>query len=124
KGPGPRLRREFEVLTPAHARFAAHHVDHALEGAVVMRAGLGVGLNTHGAGPELLRTDARVVDGGLAIHARRLRRIAVERVAGDDAHAVVLPFRLVVVLVIAFLGHDDTFPSPLLPLSRRSGEDV
>ena len=31
------------------------------------------------------------VDGGLAVHARRLRGVAVKLVAGDDAHAVVLP---------------------------------
>ena len=93
KSPGAGLGDEFEMLAPAHARLAAHHVDHAFERAVMMRAGLGVGVDVDGAGPDLLRADAGGIDGGLAVHARRLRRVGIERVARDDAHAVVLPFR-------------------------------
>ncbi len=61
-----------------------------------MRPGLRVGLDRDGAGPDLLRAHAGVVDGGLAVHAGRLGGVGVERVARDHPHAVVLPFRLVV----------------------------
>ncbi len=95
---GAGLGGELEPLAPAHAGLAADHVDHALERAVVVGAGLGVGLDAHGAGPQLLRADARVVDRGLAVHAGCLRGIAIERLARNDAHAVVLPFFVVVVM--------------------------
>ncbi|MGY4344768.1 hypothetical protein ACVWXM_001232 [Bradyrhizobium sp. GM7.3] len=39
--------------------------------AVVMRAGLGVGLDADRARPQFLRTDAREIDRGRAVHARR-----------------------------------------------------
>src|SRR6185312_5152956 len=94
---GPRFGDEFEMLAPAHARLSAQHVDHALERAVMMRAGLGIRMDMDGAGPDLLRTDAGVVDRRLAVHPGRLRGVGVERIAGDDPHAVMLPFRLVLV---------------------------
>src|SRR5262245_18700562 len=87
------LGGEFEPFAPAHAGTAAHHIDHAFELAVVMRAGLGIGMDRDRAGPEFLRAGAREVDRRLAVHARRLRGVGVERVAGDDADAVMLPFR-------------------------------
>jgi hypothetical protein len=90
-----RLGGVFELFAPAHARFAAHHVNHAFERTVMMRAGLGVGMNMNGAGPDLLGADAGGSDRGLAVDARRLRGIGIERAAGDHAHAIVLPFWLV-----------------------------
>src|SRR6185436_20190328 len=65
---------------------------HALELAVMMRAGLGIRSDADGARPDLLRADASVVDRGLAIHAGRLRRVGVERRSRDHADAVVFPF--------------------------------
>src|SRR6185437_1254880 len=94
------LGGEFEMLAPAHAGAAAHDVDHALERAVVMSAGLGVRMDGDGAGPDLLGADARGVDRRLAVHAGRLCRVRIERVARDDSHAVVLPFRLVRMIVV------------------------
>ena len=57
----------------------------------MMRTGLGVGVDVHCAGPQLLRADAREVDGRLAVHAGRLRGVGVERIGADHAHAVVFP---------------------------------
>ena len=92
KSPGPGLGDEFELLAPAHPRLAAHHVDHALQFAMMVRAGLGVGMDRDRAGPDLLRADAGMVDRRLAVHAGRLRGVGIERVARDDPHAVMLPF--------------------------------
>src|SRR6267143_3554028 len=85
---------EFELVAPAHTRLAAHYVDHALDRAVMMRAGLGLGVDDDGAGPEFLGAGAGVGDGGGAVHARSLRGVDVELVGMDDAHAVVLPLGL------------------------------
>src|SRR5207244_12472438 len=46
----------------------------------------------HGAGPDLLRACPGEIDRGLAVHAGRLRGVRVERIGGDDPHAVMLPF--------------------------------
>src|SRR2546429_8599248 len=90
---GASFGHEFELVAPAHTRFAAHHVDHALYWAVVMGARLGLGVDDDGAGPEFLGAGARVGDGGGAVHARGLRGVDVELVGMDDAHAGVFPFR-------------------------------
>src|SRR5262249_13453128 len=81
----------FEAIAPAPAGFAAPDVDYTFERGVVMRAGLGIGMDADRPGPEPLCAGAGEINRGLALHARRLRRIRVERVAGDDAHAVMLP---------------------------------
>ena len=60
--------------------------------AMVVRAGFGIGMDGDRAGPEFLRPDTSEVDGGFAIHARRLGGVAVELPAGDHPHAVVAPF--------------------------------
>src|SRR3989475_13265541 len=91
---GAGLGDELELVAPAHARLAAHHVDHALYWAMMMGAGLGLGVDDDGAGPEFLGAGARVGDGGGAVHARGLRGVDVELVGMDDAHAVVLPLGL------------------------------
>src|SRR5882757_11294763 len=41
---------------------------------------------------DFARAGAGEIDGDLAVHARRLRRIAVERMARDHAHAIKFPF--------------------------------
>ena len=97
----PGLGDELQRLAPAHARPALDDVDHAFQRAVVVGAGLGVGVDVHRAGPQLVGADAGEVDGGLAVHARRLRGVRVEPVAGNDAHAVVLPCRRVCGMLVA-----------------------
>src|SRR5882757_6862777 len=89
---GPGLGDEFEPFSPAHARAPTQHIDDAFERAMVMRAGLGIGLDCNRTRPDFLRAGAGEIDGDLAVHARRLRRIAVERMARDHAHAIKFPF--------------------------------
>src|SRR5262245_3734186 len=91
---GAGLGGEFEPLAPAHARLATHYVDHALERTMMVRSGLRIRLDRDRAGPELLGARARQIDRSLAVHAGRLRRVRVERMAWDHTHAIVLPFRL------------------------------
>ena len=81
----------FEVLAPAHPRLALQHVDDAFEGAVMVRAGLGVGVDMDRAGPDLLRPDPGEIDRRGAVHARGLRRVGVELIARDHLDAVRLP---------------------------------
>jgi hypothetical protein len=70
-----------------------------------MRAGLGIGLDGDGAGPQFLRAGAGEIDRGLAIHPRRRRHIGIELIAGNDADAVVLPaLHLVVIVRVAGMG--------------------
>jgi hypothetical protein len=88
---GPGLGGEFQLLAPAHPGAAADHIDHALQRSVVMRAGLGAGVDVHRAGPQLLRPDPGEVDRRRAVHAERLGRVGVERAAGDDPDAGMLP---------------------------------
>src|SRR5215831_71929 len=56
-----------------------------------MRALLGIRPDRDRAGPDFLGADAGEIDRRLAVHAGRLRRVAVERAAGDHPDAVVLP---------------------------------
>jgi hypothetical protein len=58
---------------------------------MVMRSGLGVGMDVHRAGPQLAGPDAREIDRRLALHAGRLSGVRVELAGGHDAHTVVLP---------------------------------
>ena len=69
----------------------ADDVDDAFELAVMMRAGLGVGMDRHRAGPDLLRAGARQIDGSRPRHAGRLGGVGVELVARDDLDAMLLP---------------------------------
>jgi hypothetical protein len=84
---GPRLRRELEPLAPAHPRAAGEHVDHALQMTVVVRAGLRVRVDEHGARPEALGTGRGGVDRRRAVHPGGLRRVHVQFVGMDDADA-------------------------------------
>ena len=91
-----RFGRELEMIAPSHARFAFDDVDDALEFAVVMRAGLRIGMNAYGAGPELRRTGPRVSNRGSAIHPGRLRRVRVEFAGMNDANSVMFPIKILV----------------------------
>ena len=82
---------ELQAVAPAHSGAATDDVEDALQLAVVMRAGLGVGLNHYGAGPELAGAGAGVIDGGGAGHAGGLGRVGVEFAGTDDADAVCFP---------------------------------
>ena len=93
------FRHELQMLAPAHPRLAFHHIDDALEVAVMMRAGFGVGFDGHGAGPQFLRADPGEIDRGLAIHPGGRGYVGIELVAGNNADAIVLPALRVVVIV-------------------------
>lgn len=80
-------------------------IDHAFQRPVMMGAGLRVRVDVHRAGPELLGPDTGEIDRCLAIHAGRLRGVRIKLVAADDAHAVVLPRRVVIGVVLMFFTH-------------------
>src|SRR5690606_4268175 len=88
---GARLRDEFQLLAPTHARLAANYIDDALERTVMVCTGLGVGMNVHGACPDLLCADASEIDRGGAIHAWSARRVRIETVARNHLNAGMLP---------------------------------
>ncbi len=73
----------------------------------MVRAGFGVGVNGHSAGPQLLRADAGEIDRRLAVHALGGRHVGIELVAGNHAHAIVLPairiMRMIVVMVMRMM---------------------
>src|SRR5262245_7827552 len=92
---------ELQSFSPAHAGFAAHHVNDTLEFPVMMGAGLGVWLYVHRAGPNLLRPDPRVIDRSFALHAGGLWGVGIKRRRGDNPHAIVLPLgRLPVIMCV------------------------
>src|SRR2546427_11700226 len=72
---GAGLGHELELVAPAHAGLAANDVDYALDRAMMMRAGLGLGVDDDGAGPEFLGAGARVGDGGGAVQDRKSTRL-------------------------------------------------
>ena len=47
----------FQPLAPAHPGLAAHHINHAFQRAMVMRAGFRVGVDVDRASPDFLRAD-------------------------------------------------------------------
>src|SRR5208282_3828112 len=79
---------------PAKARAAADDVDDGFQFAVVVGAGLGVGMHDDGPGPEFLRAYLGVRDGFRASHAGSLRRVGVQLTAANDAQTMNLPVRL------------------------------
>src|SRR5271156_1819361 len=82
---------ELQIISPAKAGAAPHHVDDGFEFSVMMGAGLGIGMDYDRSRPQLLRADAGARDGFSAGHARGLRRVAVEFAAANDAQAVSFP---------------------------------
>src|SRR5277367_3679678 len=76
-----------EPFRRAHARRAPYHINDAFQRTMMVGASPGIRLNNHGSGTELLRADAREIDGRRTLHTRCLRRVAVEPVAFNDAYA-------------------------------------
>ena len=58
---------EFQLLAPAESRAALHYIEDRFQLAMVVRARLGVGFDYHRSGPQLVRSGAGVIDGGLPI---------------------------------------------------------
>ena len=119
----PRLGDELQLVAPAHAGLALEHIDDAFEVPVVVRAGLGVGVDRHRARPDFFRADAGEVDRRLAVHARSLRGVGIERARGDHPHAVVLPVTGCLGLRLAHVAsvrgcHCGNDPIPDEPISR------
>ena len=113
---GVGLGDKLQLLAPAHPGLAAHNVNHAFQRAVVMRAGLGVGVNIDGASPDLLRADTGLIDRRGAVHPRRLRRVGIQLIALDHPHTVQPPIHragrgrpiviVVLMIVIVAVAHD------------------
>src|SRR6266436_3381149 len=116
---GVGLRHKLQMLAPAHPRPALDHVDDALEVSVMMRAGLGVGLDGHGAGPQFLRAGAGEIDRRLAVHAGGRGHVGIELVARDDADAIVFPALGVLVAMIVGTFHDRCSRENLSPRLAR-----
>jgi len=87
----PSFSSEFQLLAPTHASLALDDVDHGFQVAMVVGASFGVRMDVHRAGPDFLSAGAGEVDGSGAVHAWRLRCVAVERVCRNDSDAFVFP---------------------------------
>jgi hypothetical protein len=64
---------------------------------MVVRGGLGIGVNVDSSGPKLLCTDPGKCDSCLSVHAGRLRSVGIELVTWDNSNTVVLPAECVLV---------------------------
>ena len=104
---------ELEMIAPTHASAAFDDVDDALELAVMMRPGFGVGMDGDRARPEFRGPSSRVSDGSSAIHSRRLRRVRIEFTRVNNANSVMFPIRL----IVSHIGDS-------LPTTKRSQGDV
>ena len=56
-----------------------------------MGTGFGFGFDIDGAGPDLFGPGHGLVDGGGALHTRRLGGIGIELISGNDAHTFAAP---------------------------------
>ena len=115
---GAGLGDEFEAITPPHPSPALDDVDDAFERAVMVGARLGIGVYGDGAGPDLLGTDAREIDGGGAAHARRLGGVGVEPIAGITLTPCSFQSMCPVGGSAAIGGHPPYFPGPRLAERR------
>jgi hypothetical protein len=87
----PGLGGELQPLAPAHPSPALHHVDDALELAVMVGAGLRVRVDHDGAGPQLPGAGGGGRDRCGPVHPGRLGGVGVQIARADHPHAVELP---------------------------------
>src|SRR4030095_1983365 len=85
------LRDKLKLSSPAHSRSAADDVDYAFQFPGMVRRGFGIGMNVHGAGPELIRPCHRPIDCRRPGHAGSLRRVEVEPIARNDFDTLIAP---------------------------------
>ena len=84
KVPGPGFLGKFQLVAPAHSNSALDDVENSLQFSMVMRPGLGIGLNQHSTGPQSVCSSSRMGDGGSARHARCLWRIQIKLIRMND----------------------------------------
>src|ERR1700730_9947270 len=82
---------EFQAIAPAQAGKAADYVDHAFEIPVMMRSGLGVGVDGYRAGPQFRQTGYVRGDGRAPVHAERLSGGIVQLDGPNNPHAICAP---------------------------------
>jgi hypothetical protein len=88
---GAGFTAEFQVVAPSHAGPAANDIEDGFQVAVVVRAGLGVGLDYNCAGPQSAGSRSGVSDGGGPGHTGSLGSVWVQVAGWNDFDAVVLP---------------------------------
>src|SRR6185503_2953208 len=87
---------ELELITPTHPGAALDDVDDALELAVMMSAGPGVGMDGDRSSPEFRGAGTRVSDCRGAIHAGRLRGVCIKLARANNTNAVMFPIACLV----------------------------
>src|SRR5262249_25486181 len=81
----------LQMIAPAHAGAAIHHINNTLQVSMVVRTRFGMGMNGDSAGPQLTGPSGGMGDGGSAGHADRLRGVQIERTAGHHPYPVLAP---------------------------------
>ena len=81
----------LQRFAPAHSRPAADDIDDAFQFAVMVRPGLGVGMNRYSSRPKLGSAGARMGNRRRPRHPRSLRGIGIELRAANDLHSVIAP---------------------------------
>jgi len=102
--PGP-LRHEIAILAPAHARFAAHHVDHLSTGRGDGRPSIAFGWSTTVTAQSFSAAGASGRDRGRSHYDGRRGVLMSSAARAHDAHASKLP--LVVGLISLFAEVED-----------------
>jgi hypothetical protein len=85
------LLAEFQLISPSHSNSAFDDVENRLQFPMVVRSGLGIRLNHHGAGPQLVCSGSGMGDGGTTRHARSLWCIQVKFVRMYDFDSMLGP---------------------------------
>ena len=98
KSPGPASATNSSRSPHLMRAQPAHHIDHALDGPVMVRPRLRHRPDDDRSGPQLLRASAGVRDGRGAGHALGLRGVEVEFVRMNDSNPVETPARLVAIV--------------------------
>lgn len=92
----------FELISPAHPRFASKNKNDAFQCTMVMYASLCIGLDCDRPGPDFLCSNTRMIDCSLTKHTWRLRGVGVKLVTFYHAHPVVFPsIRMFVTMIVA-----------------------
>jgi hypothetical protein len=85
------LGNEFEPIAPAQSCNAVDDIDHAFQAAMMVRPGLGSGIDGHGAAPEFRRPGAAGGDRGATLHSQGLCGARVQLVGALNPHPIESP---------------------------------